>query len=178
MTPEQVVATRGPALLRLAWLLTADGPAAEDLVQEAFARALPRWSSIGAGRHEAYLRTTIRSVWIDSLRRRAARVVLDVVPEPPETPQPDGDLERAPARLAVQQALKLLSVRQRTVLVLRYYEDLTEAETARLMRISVGTVKSQAHHALARLRALAPELAELLVEPPDDSVRSEREVLG
>jgi RNA polymerase sigma factor (sigma-70 family) len=60
-----------------------------------------------------------------------------------------------------------LPPRQRAVIVLRYYEDLTEHETARLLSCSLGTVKSQAHHALARLRALAPELAPKFADMED-----------
>jgi RNA polymerase sigma factor (sigma-70 family) len=70
---------------------------------------------------------------------------------------PDTDL-----RLTLDQALARLTPKQRTVLVLRFYEDLTEVETARTLGISAGTVKSTSRQALARLRALAPELAELI----------------
>jgi RNA polymerase sigma factor (sigma-70 family) len=65
-------------------------------------------------------------------------------------------------RLTLDQALTRLTPKQRTVLVLRFYEDLTEVETARTLGISAGTVKSTSRQALARLRALAPELAELI----------------
>jgi RNA polymerase sigma-70 factor (sigma-E family) len=155
------VAARGPALLRLAWLLTADGPAAEDLVQDALARVIPRWSSIGVGGHEAYVRTTIRSVWVDSWRRRRVRGGLDLVVDGVGVePSGESGVEGALDRLTVGSALGRLTARQRAVLVLRFYEDLTERETARAMGCSVGTVKSQTRHALDRLRVLAPELAE------------------
>jgi RNA polymerase sigma-70 factor (sigma-E family) len=165
-TPAAFVAARGDALLRLAWLLTADGPAAEDLVQEALARALPRWSAIRPGGHESYLRTAIRSAWIDSWRRRSVRVHLDVVPpgDLPERAEPDHGVETTALRLSVREALGRLTPRQRAVLVLRYYEDLSEADTARAMNCAVGTVKSQTRHALARLRVLAPELAHEFAE--------------
>jgi RNA polymerase sigma-70 factor (sigma-E family) len=158
------VAARGPALLRLAWLLTADAQAAEDLVQEALARTIPRWRSIGPGGHEAYLRRAIRSVWIDTWRRRQARGGLDVVPavvpgDRLEPGGPDSAVERTPDRLALGAALARLTPRQRAVLVLRFYEDQTERETARALGCSVNTVKSQTRHALERLRVLAPELA-------------------
>jgi RNA polymerase sigma-70 factor (sigma-E family) len=159
------VAARGPALLRLAWLLTADGPAAEDLVQDALARAIPRWTSIATGAHEAYLRRTIRSVWIDTWRRGRVRGGLDVVPaveagDRRESAVNDSGLEGTPDRLTVGSALARLTPRQRAVLVLRFYEDQTERETARALGCSVNTVKSQTRHALERLRLLAPELAE------------------
>jgi RNA polymerase sigma-70 factor (sigma-E family) len=158
------VAARGPALLRLAWLLTADAQAAEDLVQEALARTIPRWTSIGPGAHEAYLRRAIRSVWIDTWRRRQVRGGLDVVPavESGDRHEPaanDSGVEGMPDRLAVGSALARLTPRQRAVLVLRFYEDQTERETARALGCSVNTVKSQTRHALERLRVLAPELA-------------------
>jgi RNA polymerase sigma-70 factor (sigma-E family) len=161
------VAARGPALLRLAWLLTADGPAAEDLVQDALARAIPRWRSIAPGAHEAYLRAAIRSVWIDTWRRRRVRGGLDVVTDlgasgasGAEPMVNDSAVEGTADRLTVGAALARLTARQRAVLVLRFYEDQTERETARALGISVNTVKSQTRHALDRLRTLAPELAE------------------
>ena len=157
------VAARGPALLRLAWLLTTDAQAAEDLVQEALARAIPRWSSIQAGAHEAYLRRTIRSVWIDTWRRRQARGGWDLVQlhelERAESAADDSGVEGTPDRLTVASALARLTPRQRAVLVLRFYEDQTERETARALGCSVNTVKSQSRHALERLRILAPELS-------------------
>jgi RNA polymerase sigma-70 factor (sigma-E family) len=182
------VAARGPALLRLAWLLTADGQAAEDLVQEALARTIPRWRSIAPGGHEAYLRRAVRSVWIDTWRRRQARGGLDVVPavESGDRREPaanDSGVEGTPDRLAVGNALARLTPRQRAVLVLRFYEDQTERETARALGCSVSTVKSQTRHALDRLRVLAPELAEAFgraapqTEPTNDPESGVRPVV-
>jgi RNA polymerase sigma-70 factor (sigma-E family) len=151
---EAFVAARGPALLRLAVLLTADAETAQDLVQEALVRVLPRWPQIAAGSPEAYLRTTIRRAWIDSWRRRRR---LEFVAEPPDDVLPADDDGHA-VRLSVEAALARLTVRQRTVLVLRFYEDLTEVETARLMGCSQNTVKTQTRRALERLRVLAPDL--------------------
>jgi len=68
-------------------------------------------------------------------------------------------------RMRLQQALALLAPRQRAVIVLRYYEDLTEVQTAEALGIAVGTVKSQARDALKRLRETVPDLAEELVSP-------------
>ena len=178
------VAARGPALLRLAWLLTADGPAAEDLVQDALARAIPRWRSISPGGHEAYLRVTIRSVWIDTWRRRQVRGGLDVVSmDDSRVAEPvagDSGVEGTVDRLAIGSALARLTARQRAVLVLRFYEDQTERETARALGCSVNTVKSQTRYALDRLRTLAPELAEAFgrevvgsrPDPPPAAVRA------
>jgi RNA polymerase sigma-70 factor (sigma-E family) len=162
--PAAFVSARGNAMLRLAWLLTGDGPAAEDLVQEALARVLPRWSAISAGKHEGYVRASIRTTWIDTLRRRAARVQLDVVPDVPEVPATGDGPADADLRVSLRAALATLTPRQRTVLVLRFYEDLSEADTARAMKCSVGTVKSQTRVALDRLRERAPELEFLLRE--------------
>jgi RNA polymerase sigma factor (sigma-70 family) len=112
------VAARGPALLRLAVLLTADAHAAQDLVQEALVRVLPRWPQLSArGNPEPYVRTTIRNAWIDSWRRRRPEVVAD-----PDDDLPDGDDADGPGgaavRLSVEAALARLTVRQRAVLVL------------------------------------------------------------
>jgi RNA polymerase sigma-70 factor (sigma-E family) len=165
------VVARGPALLRLAWLLTADSDAAQDLVQEALARAVGRWDRIADGAHEAYLRTTIRSVWVDGWRRRRG-AWLDVVPDLPDDPAagtrpgPGDTADDTASRLTLEDALARLTPRQRAVLVLRFYEDLGEAATAQALGCSTGTVKSQTSHALARLRVLAPELAEAFGRAP------------
>jgi RNA polymerase sigma-70 factor (sigma-E family) len=153
------VVARGPALLRLGWLLTADADAAQDLVQEALARVVPKWDKIAIGAREAYLRTTIRSVWVDGWRRRRG-AWLDAVPDLPEVAAVRDDADGAAARLTLDAALARLTPRQRAVLVLRFYEDLSEADTAAALGCSNGTVKSQTSHALGRLRTLAPELAE------------------
>ena len=150
------VEARGPSLLRFAWLLTADADSAQDLVQEALTRAVPQWRRIEPAAREAYVRTAIRNVWVDGWRRRRGWRVLAVA-EPPDT---EAAPDAADDRLTVQQALARLTPRQRAVLVLRFYEDLTERQTAEALGIRVGTVKSQTSHALGRLRVLAPELAE------------------
>ena len=155
--PAAFVAARGQALLRLGWLLTGEREAAADLVQDALARTLPRWDRIAPGAHEAYLRTAMRSIWIDSWRRRHGRS-LDLVPEPPDRAVEDAALDGTALRLDVADALARLTPRQRAVLVLRFYEDLTEAQTADALRCSVNTVKSQTRYALERLRVLAPHL--------------------
>jgi len=86
--------------------------------------------------------------------------VLDVREGPPST-GPGALVDR---RLLLDRALAQLSARQRATVVLRFYEDLTERDTAEALGVTVGTVKSQTHAALARLRTVAPELAELLEE--------------
>jgi RNA polymerase sigma-70 factor (sigma-E family) len=157
---EAFVAERGPALLRLAWLMTADTDAAQDLVQEALAKVLPRWRRIVAkGEPEPYVRTVIRTTFIDSLRRRRVlEIGADVLPEQLAD---DRELARTETRLTLQAALHRLTPRQRAVLVLRFYEDLTETATAHVLGCSVSTVKSQTRHAIGRLRVLAPELIDV-----------------
>jgi RNA polymerase sigma-70 factor (sigma-E family) len=149
---EEYVAARRGALLRTAYLLTGHREDAEDLVQVALVKVVPRWSRI-ADHPEPYVRKVLVHESVSRWRRRRWREVhTDRLPEAPvEGPGAD--------RVALQQALARLAPRQRAVVVLRYYDDLTEAETARLLGVSVGTVKSQARDALARLRELVPDLA-------------------
>jgi RNA polymerase sigma-70 factor (sigma-E family) len=156
---EEFVRRRGRSLLRLAWLLTADREAAQDLGQEALARTVPQWDRVTAGGDpEPYVRTVIRNVWIDSWRRRPFDLVAGDVPDRPSSePGVDG----VPDAVAAAAALARLAPGQRAVVVLRFYEDLTEVETARLLGCSASTVKSQTRDALARLRLLAPELLDL-----------------
>ncbi|MFN8189586.1 MAG: SigE family RNA polymerase sigma factor [Nocardioidaceae bacterium] len=150
---EQYVAARMPALLRTAYLLTGDPHDAEDLVQTALVKAVPAWKRI-AGSPDAYLRRVMVNENISGWRRRRGREVL--VGETPDRGQADPDTA---STLALQRALAALAPRQRAVIVLRYFEDLTERETAEVLGVAVGTVKSQARDALARLRLELPDLA-------------------
>jgi RNA polymerase sigma factor (sigma-70 family) len=86
------------------------------------------------------------------------------VADPPEPPALADVADATVRRLVLRQALARLTPRQRAVIVLRYFEDLSEVDTAEILGCSPGTVKSQTHHALGRLRALAPELVGLNVE--------------
>jgi len=142
---EEYVAARRGALLRTAYLLTGSRDDAEDLVQVALIKAVPHWKRI-ADQPEPYVRKILARESVSRWRRRRWREVPS--DDLPETPV-DGPAED---RVELQRALARLAPRQRAVIVLRYYEDLTEAETARVLGISVGTVKSQARDALARLR--------------------------
>jgi RNA polymerase sigma-70 factor (sigma-E family) len=161
---NEYVVARTAALSRMAYLLTADHHLAEDLLQVALTRLASRWPEVRHGSPDAYVRRILVNELISWRRRRTFHErPADFQERPPELVVGD----RADAivrRLIVGRALAQLAPRQRAVLVLRYYEDLSEAETAALLGCAVGTVKSQTHHALARLRQLAPELAELLAD--------------
>lgn len=146
---EHFVAARRPALLRTAYLLTGNSHDAEDLVQTALVKVVPAWHRI-AGHPEAYVRQVLARESITRHRRRRWREIsTDIVPEHAKEHDPT-------TRHAVRTALMALPPRQRAVIVLRYYEDLTEAQTAQVLGIAVGTVKSQTRHAMDRLRALVP----------------------
>ncbi len=146
-------------LLRTAVLLTGDHHRAEDLVQEALTKVAQRWSRLSREHPGAYARQILVRDNISWWRRHRRQTVAEV--EPPPVASTDPEVDR---RLLLEQALARLTPRQRSVVVLRYYEDLSAQQTADAMGVSVGTVKSQTHLALRRLREGAPELAELLEE--------------
>lgn len=144
------VAARSRVLLKAAWLLTGDWQQAEDLLQTALAKSYLAWHRIGEGREEAYVRrvlvTTHATWWRRAWRGEAASDTL------PERPDPHDAHAAADLRQALRSALQGLSRRQRATVVLRYYCDLSEAETAETLGCSVGTVKSQSAKGLNRLR--------------------------
>ena len=148
-TFEEYVAARGRALWRTAWLLTGDAHRAEDLVQAALVRCWPRWDRIARdGAVDGYVRRVLVTTWTDWRRRRWTGEV-------PTEHLPDvggGDPVLAEVRHDVLVALAALPRGQRAVVVLRFYDDLTEAQTAETLGISIGTVKSQTARALAALR--------------------------
>jgi RNA polymerase sigma factor (sigma-70 family) len=136
---------------------------AEDLLQEALARTAARWARIAAGgESRAYVRRVLYTCAVDGWRRRRLREVLGAVPDAARSPRRRGPDRRLGA---ARRAPPGSPPRQRAVLVLRFYEDATEVQTAELLGCSVSTVKSQTRHALARLRVLAPELAEAFGPP-------------
>jgi RNA polymerase sigma-70 factor (sigma-E family) len=153
----EFVAARSPALLRTARLLAGDWAAAEDLLQDALAICWRRWSRID-GNPEPYVHRVLVNTYLARRRRFWNRE--RPTGELPETPVDDVS-ERVVVHEQVEAALRALTPRQRAVVVLRYYEDLTEAETARVLGVSVGTVKSQTSKALARLRVDASLTAEV-----------------
>jgi len=156
---EAFVAARYGALLRTAYLLTGDHHDAEDLLQQALVKAVGAWGRI-TGDPEPYVRTILVRQNISRWRRRRWREL--TTDAPPETAVADDGTED---RIALHRALGVLAPRQRAVIVLRYYDDLTEVQTAEALGISVGTVKSQTRDALRRLRDVVPDLADVLVSP-------------
>ena len=147
---EEFVGARGQAMQRFGYLLTSDWALAEDLVQTAFARAYPRWAGIERDDPEAYVRKVMVNTWSSWWRRRWHGEI-------PTSQLPEGatgdEYQNVDAKQAILRALAGLPPRQRLVLVLRYHQDLSERQVADLLGVSVGTVKSQAAKALARLRS-------------------------
>jgi RNA polymerase sigma-70 factor (sigma-E family) len=146
-------------LFRLGYALTGDPGLAEDVVQTALARACAAWPRVSrAGNPESYVRQIVINASRDRVRRRrVAEVLTATVPDiGPGSDGEMGSLEHRPALLA---ALMSLPQGQRAAIVLRYWLDMSESDTAVALGCSAGTVKSQASRALARLR-LDPGLAE------------------
>ncbi len=157
------VTARIGSLSHTAYLLTSNHHDAEDLVQTALFKAAKVWKRI-EHRPEPYVRRIMYNENVSRWRRRRPAEVLT-------GSLPDGRLHRpddradVESRVTLETALARLTPKQRTVLVLRFYEDLTEVQTAAALGVGLGTVKSQTKHALMRLRQLAPELAAFLAEP-------------
>jgi RNA polymerase sigma-70 factor (sigma-E family) len=147
---DTLVAERGSALLASAVLLTGSQAAGEDLLQAALERLMRSWNRVREDR-ERYLRRTMYHLAIDQWRRRRRRPEVFIEYEPAGQHDTTAALDD---RDALSQALAQLSPRQRAVLVLRYWEQLSEAEAAETLGCSVGTVKSTASRGLSRLREL------------------------
>ncbi|MET8290442.1 SigE family RNA polymerase sigma factor [Streptomyces sp. NPDC005132] len=157
---REFVANRSSALLRTAVLLSGgDRHAAEDLLQNALIKAAGRWHRIDEP--EAYVRQILYRQQVSRWRLKWPRRETSVAEPPEGTRHVTDSSAAAELRVVMRGALARLTARQRSVLVLRYYEDLPEADVARLLGCSVGTVRSTTHRSLARLRALAPEVAAL-----------------
>jgi len=152
---DEFVRARTPALARTAYLLTGDAHLAEDLVQTALFKAARAWHRID-GDPEPYVRRILYNQNVSWWRRRKLQETR-LASYDDAAPASDDDL-----RISLESALARLTERQRTVLVLRFFEDLTEVQTAAALGISAGTVKSTTREALARLRSVAPHLEELL----------------
>lgn len=142
---EFVDASRS-TLLAYAWLLTGDGHAAEELVQETFVRVYVRWRKVRDGQPRAYARTILSNLHTDGWRLRRREQLREEVPETSYSTDPvTTDLVRA---------LQQLSPRERECVVLRHYLDLSEKDTAATLGISVGAVKGYTSKGLASLRPL------------------------
>lgn len=164
MTFEEYVAGRGPALLRLAYLLCADGHLAEDLTQDVLLRVHGRWRRVAALDHpDAYVKRMLVNEYL-SWRRRLSNTEVPREPDGPEGAAPDDATDQVVTRDAGWQLLATLPRRQRAVLVLRFYEDLSDRQIAEVLGCAAATVRSQAARGLAALR-VSPGLDALLTVP-------------
>jgi RNA polymerase sigma-70 factor (sigma-E family) len=158
VTFEEFVELRLDALLRQATALAGDPGLAEDVVQDVLVKAHLRWSSIGGlDRPEAYVRKMIINELSSTRRRLKARLRR----EHAHPPEPVGDrADQIAQHEALVQLIRTLPARQRIVIVLRYFEDMADADIAGLLGCRLATVRSHAARGLAALRAVAaPELA-------------------
>ncbi len=151
---REFVRARAPALSRAAFLLTGDHHLAQDLVQAALAATYQHWPRIHTGSPEAYVRRAMHHTHVSWFRKRRP---IEVGPPDGSAVAPD-DIDGVTLRLTVVAALRVLAPRQRAVIVLRYFEDLSEAQTATVLGCSIGTVKRLHFDALKRLRHVAPHL--------------------
>lgn len=157
MSFEEFVAARSGALWRSAWLLTGDAQKAEDLLQTALLKVWRNWSTIARdGAVEGYVRRALVTTYTDWWRRKwSAEVPTEHLPETADGRRDD----EVSTRHDVMTALAGLTRGQRAIVVLRYFDDLTEQQTAEALGCSVGTVKSQTARALKALRS-SPMLAD------------------
>jgi RNA polymerase sigma-70 factor (sigma-E family) len=149
------MAARQASLLRTAYLLTGDRSTAEDLVQTAFAKLYLSWDKVrDQGSLDGYVRRIVvnenNSLWRRAWKRR--ELSTDEMPERPHHDEYDGGAGRE-----LWDLVQTLPRKARAVVVLRYYEEMSEAEVAETLGISTGTVKSQTSRALAALRERAPQ---------------------
>lgn len=148
---DELVEACSPRLLRTAWLLTGDPQLAEDLLQTALTTTYLRWRSLrDTGAAEAYVRKVMASTASRWWRRKwHGERPSDVLPERAG----DDPYDAVDDRQGLRRALAALPARQRACVVLRFYDDLSEAQVADALDCSVGTVKSSTSRALVRLRA-------------------------
>jgi RNA polymerase sigma-70 factor (sigma-E family) len=166
---EELVGTARPTLLRAAHSVTGRHEDAEDAVQSSLLKAMRAWQRVAnqeRWRQQAYVRQIVVNTCRSGWRKWGSRVAIGDVPETVNAPETDTIDDREMLR----QALARLPARQREVLMLRYYEDLTEAEIAKKLGCAPGTVKSSAARALRALRDMLPEYAAARMEPTGSGV--------
>lgn len=151
---ERFVADRSDDLLRTAYLMVWDPSEAEDLAQECLLRVARRWSRVrGMDNPGAYARRVLVNLALDTAHRRSRR---QRELQPQDVPVPEAhatdQLGQLELRAELREVMGTLTVRQRTMLVLRYFEDLSEGQVAELLDCSTGNVKSSTARALERLR--------------------------
>lgn len=155
------VRARRDALEGAAFLICGDHHLAQDLVQEALVKLGSRWERVSQGSPDAYVRRILYRDMVSRWRRLRRENLVDIAD--PAGPLASLSIPSATEAWVdgaqVRQLLQRLPPRQRAVIVLRYFEDLTEKDTAAALGVSVGTVKSHAHAALQTLRSWIPELA-------------------
>jgi RNA polymerase sigma-70 factor (sigma-E family) len=156
----QFIEAREQALQRTAWLLTSDWALAQDLVQTALARSWPYWGRIKRGDDpEIYVRKVMVNTWVTWRRRRWTAEKPSAMTIDRAAP---GDLAaEVSTRLALSNLLALLTRRQRAIVVLRLFDDLSEAQVAQILGCATGTVRATLSQALGRLRS-HPQLADLI----------------
>lgn len=152
---DEFVTRHGPELLRLAYMLSGDRGRAEDLVQGSLVKAYRRWDSVSAAdRPIAYLRTMVVREHLSWRRRRSNHEVPSTVPDIGSVSDSTTAVVETDAMWRV---LAILPRRQRAVLVLRYYEDLSDASIAETLGCALGTVRSNASRGLATMRSAMSE---------------------
>jgi RNA polymerase sigma-70 factor (sigma-E family) len=159
VTFDEYVRNRGPALVRLAWLIAGDRHLGEDLVQEVLTRAYPRWKRIVAGGSpDMYLRRMLVNSHVSWRRKRSSTEVADGADR---VDAPAGaDLQaQAAERDAMWRLINRLPPKQRITIVLRFYEDLDDASIAEILDCSTATVRTHTMRALTTLRVLHPDPA-------------------
>ncbi|PZF81662.1 SigE family RNA polymerase sigma factor [Jiangella anatolica] len=157
MELEEYVQARGRALLGLAWLLTGNHHAAEDLTQATLTKALSRWHLVSAAADpDAYIRRICVNLHLSWVRRLASRE-RPTADRPDEVATSTAEFDAVGHRDELGRALSRLRPRTRAALVLRYYADLDDQAIADLLGVKRATVRSLIHRGLHDLRALVPE---------------------
>ena len=173
---EELVGAARPTLLRAAHSVTGRHEDAEDAVQSSLLKAMRAWQRVAnqeRWRQQAYVRQIVVNTCRSGWRKWGSRVAIGDVPETVNAPETDTIDDRE----LLRQALARLPVRQREVLMLRYYDDLTEAEIAKKLGCAPGTVKSSAARALRALRDMLPEYA-VGMEPTGGGVTAAETATG